>query len=92
MIVTVLTVCETLYLIPDAKMREIDTELFPEYKYCAISDSRSAPKDAKIQFVALVVTKPQVVAGKKVVWTVVDKTGAVSSHCTCEAFENTNDR
>lgn len=88
--VTVLTVCETLYLIPEAKMREIDVKLFPEYKYSTISDSRSLPKDAKIQFVGLIVTKPQVTAGKKLVWTVADKTGVVSLLCRYEVLENTN--
>lgn len=80
--VEALTIRETLHLISEADMRDIDTMLFPEYEYCSIDESRSRPKDAKIQFVALILTKPQVTEGNKLVWSVADKTGTVSFHGT----------
>lgn len=58
-------------------MVKID-KLFPEYKYCPIKEVGNHPKDAKLQFVALVLEKPQIVEGKKLIWTVADRTGVVS--------------
>lgn len=62
---------------------------FPHYAYCPLSESRIRPKEAKIQFVALITSKPQVTPGKvnpktgkveggKLVWTVADRSGTVS--------------
>ena len=75
--VSVLTVPETLHLIPEKEMMAIDTQSFPDYEYCPISESRTRPKNAKIQFVALVASKPTIGAGKKLHWTVADRTGVV---------------
>lgn len=72
-----LTIRETLHLISDADMQDIDTKLFPDYEYCPIAQAKSRPKDAKIQFVTLILTKPQITEEKKLVWTVADKTGTV---------------
>ncbi|KIW13943.1 hypothetical protein PV08_06724 [Exophiala spinifera] len=72
---TALTVHETLHLIPDSEMTKIDTKSFPDYKYCPISDSKYHGKDAKIQFVALVTSRPEVV-GDRLQWSVADKTGS----------------
>ena len=52
--VTVLSVRETLHLIPEEQMKKIDDQLYPHYAYCPVSESRVHSKDAKIQFVALV--------------------------------------
>lgn len=53
-VVTVLSVRETLYLIPEEQMKKIDDKLFADYVYCPVNESRLHSKDAKIQFVALV--------------------------------------
>jgi len=45
---------ETLYLIPEEQMKATDDKLFPDYAYCSLSEAWLRPKDAKIQFVALV--------------------------------------
>lgn len=62
-------------------MQEIDTVLFPDYKYCSIADAHTQPKDAKIQFVTIILSKPQIAEKNKVVWTVADKTGIVCLRC-----------
>jgi len=66
-----------LYLIPESDMRVTDDQCFPDYAYCAISDSHKQPKDAKIQFVALIASKPQVGKDQRLHWKVVDRTGEV---------------
>jgi hypothetical protein len=58
-------------------MLAIDDENFPDYTYCPINQSHKHRKDAKIQFVALIVTKPKVTADKRLQWRVVDRTGEV---------------
>jgi hypothetical protein len=60
-------------------MRAIDDENFPDYTYCPINQSHKHRKDAKIQFVALIVSKPKVSADKRLQWRVVDRTGEVST-------------
>ncbi|KIX05426.1 uncharacterized protein Z518_06298 [Rhinocladiella mackenziei CBS 650.93] len=75
---TVLTVQETLHLIPESEMLAIDDKAFPDYEYCAINESRNRPKDAKIQFVALVTSKPVVGPGQRLRWTVADRTGTAN--------------
>jgi hypothetical protein len=75
--VKVLTVPETLHLIPEADMRAVDDKNFPDYAYCPINQSRKHRKDAKIQFVALIVSKPEVGPDKRLQWKVVDRTGEV---------------
>jgi hypothetical protein len=60
-------------------MRAIDKKSFPAYEYCPISESRLRPKDAKIQFVVLITSKPVVGPGQKLTWTVADRTGVVRS-------------
>lgn len=76
-VVNILTIRESLHLISDAQMKEIDTKLFPDYEYCPINEARLRPNDAKVQFVALILTKPQVMKDGKIIWTVADKTGMV---------------
>lgn len=76
-IVDILTIRETLYLIPQDQMTKVDNT-FPAWKYCPINEVGSRPKDAKLQFVALVLEKPQIVEGKKLIWNVADRTGVVS--------------
>ena len=78
MAVTVLTIRETLHLIPDEQMKKTDDKTFADYAYCPVSEAQSRPKDAKIQFVALVLTKPQTSGANKLTWQVADKTGVVS--------------
>lgn len=75
--VEVLTVTETLHLIPEEQMRETDTTNFAAYAYCPINESRNRPKDAKVQFVALILDKPKVEPGQKLTWMVADRTGVV---------------
>jgi hypothetical protein len=60
-------------------MLAIDDENFPDYTYCPINQSHKHRKDAKIQFVALIVSKPKVSADKRLQWKVVDRTGEVSN-------------
>lgn len=55
-----------------------DSDAFPEYQYCPINESKQHPKNAKIQFVALVTSRP-VVVGQRLQWTVADRTGTVCS-------------
>lgn len=61
-------------------MHACNTELFPDYAYCAIADnSRHSPAE-RLQFVAVITSKPVVSPeGSKLTWTVADKTGVVSS-------------
>ena len=59
-------------------MKKTDTQSFGDYAYCPIKDSRSHPKNAKIQFVVLILDKPQVKEGKRLTWSVADRTGVVS--------------
>lgn len=70
---------ETLHLIPEKEMLAIDEKSFPGYGYCAIADSRKYGRDAKIQFVALITSKPAVGKDGRLHWTVTDRTGTVSS-------------
>lgn len=76
-VVDVLTVRETLHLIPEADMLATDTKLFPDYAYCPIIEANRRPKNAKLQFVALVTTKPEVKPGMRLEWKVVDRSGEV---------------
>jgi len=59
-------------------MKAIDKNWFPGYAYCPIVDCRKRPKDAKIQIVALITSKPTIGAGKKLHWTVADRTGVAN--------------
>ncbi|KAK7897110.1 hypothetical protein LTR67_004999 [Exophiala xenobiotica] len=74
---TVFTVQETLHLIPESEMLITDGDAFPEYEYCPINESKLRPKNAKIQFVALVTSRP-VVVGQRLQWTVADRTGTAN--------------
>lgn len=60
-------------------MLAVDDKSFPDYAYCAIADSRKHTKDKKIQFVALITSKPAVGADGRLHWTVTDRTGIVST-------------
>ena len=62
-------------------MLAIDDKNFPDYAYCPVNESRKHRKDAKIQFVALIVNKPEVGPDQRLQWKVVDRTGEV-----CVAF------
>ena len=69
---------ETLHLIPEKDMLAVNPkESYPGYTYCAISDMSKHPKNAKIHFIALVATKPQVGADGRLRWKVIDRTGEV---------------
>ncbi|KIW22541.1 uncharacterized protein PV07_12419 [Cladophialophora immunda] len=73
---TVLSPTEHVHLIPKAKLQAVDKQNFGDYKYCPIADTKSHPKDAKIQFVVVIVTKPVVVPNtQRLQWTVADKSG-----------------
>jgi hypothetical protein len=58
-------------------MLAVDDKNFPEYAYCPVNESRKHRKDAKIQFVALIVSKPEVGPDQRLQWKVVDRTGEV---------------
>lgn len=59
-------------------MQRIDTiPDFAGYEYCPLNECQHADKDAKIQFIVLIVNKPTIVAGEKITWQVADKTGVV---------------
>ena len=73
--VTVLSIRETLYLIPESEMLAIDTFNYPDYKYCALGEARKHHKAARIQFVALIASKPEVTESNKLTWKVVDRSG-----------------
>lgn len=75
LLVTVLSVRETLHLIPVSEMHAIDTKSYPDYAYCALKDARNHRKDAKIQFVALIASKPEISETNKLTWKVVDRSG-----------------
>lgn len=62
-------------------MLAIDDKNFPDYAYCPVNESRKHRKDAKIQFVALIASKPEVGPDQRLQWKVVDRTGEV-----CVAF------
>jgi hypothetical protein len=70
---------DTVHLIPASDFLATDTTNFPDYAYCPISASRSRPKDAKIQFVAVITAKPVLASeGNKLTWSVADKTGVAN--------------
>ena len=69
-------------------MHAVDNENFPDYTYCAINQSYKHRKDDKIQFVALIVSKPKVGADKRLQWRVVDRTGEVSAPCSPRQFKS----
>ena len=71
-----------MHLISETEMRAVDANAFPAYEYCPISESRVLPKDAKIQVVALITSKPEVGPGKRLTWTVADRTGVVRTLTT----------
>ncbi|OAP55245.1 hypothetical protein AYL99_10218 [Fonsecaea erecta] len=74
--VTVLSPTEHVHLLPSAKLLAVDRKNFADYEYCPIADTRSRSKDAKIQFVVVIVTKPVVVPNtQRLQWTVADKSG-----------------
>lgn len=79
--VSVLTIRETLHLIPKEQLKKPDTKTFPDYAYCPINETRLHSKDAKIQFVGLILDKPQIHEGKKLTWNVADHTGVVCNSC-----------
>jgi hypothetical protein len=58
-------------------MLVMDKKSFPDYAYCPIAESRNRPKDAKIQFVAVITSKPTIGAGNRLSWTVADHSGVV---------------
>lgn len=72
---TVFSVRESLHLIPESEMLEIDTKNYAEYEYCALMDARKQSKTAKVQFVALVASKPELTEPNKLTWRVVDRSG-----------------
>ncbi|KIW93421.1 uncharacterized protein Z519_06026 [Cladophialophora bantiana CBS 173.52] len=73
---TVFSPTEHVHLIPIAKLQAVDKQHFADYEYCAIADTKSYSKDAKIQFVAVIVTKPVVIPNtQRLQWTVADKSG-----------------
>ncbi|EXJ69423.1 uncharacterized protein A1O5_07459 [Cladophialophora psammophila CBS 110553] len=73
---TVLSPTEHVHLLPIAKLQAVDKQHFADYDYCAIADTKSHSKDAKIQFVAVIVTKPVVIPNtQRLQWTVADKSG-----------------
>jgi hypothetical protein len=80
--VTVLSVRETLHLIPESEMLAIDSVSYANYKYCALKDARLQPKNAKVQFVALVASKPELTEPNILSWRVVDRSGKeIGSRC-----------
>jgi len=81
-------VAETLHLIPEKEMLAIDEKSFPGYAYCAIADSRKHGKDARIQFVALITSKPATGPDGRLHWTVTDRTGTVSSRANSSSWAN----
>lgn len=58
-------------------MLAIDKKNFPDYEYCPVSESSKRRKDAKVQFVALILEKPKVSDDKKLTWSVADRSGVV---------------
>lgn len=70
-------------------MLRTDKKNFPDYEYCSIAKSKEAPKDTKIQFVAIVLTRPVVSPDQKVTWSVADRSGVVSSlrHFICHLHQ-----
>lgn len=56
-------------------MLAIDTKNFADYKYCALKEARKHRKDEKLQFVALVASKPEITEPNKLSWKVVDRSG-----------------
>jgi hypothetical protein len=77
----VLSVRETLHLIPEPEMLDIDTKNYADYKYCALKEARKHHKDAKIQFVALIASKPELTEPNKLTWSVVDRSGKTTKTC-----------
>lgn len=72
---TVLSVRETLHLIPKSEMLAIDTTSYIDYKYCALKETSKYRKDDKLQFVVLIASKPEVTEPNKLTWKVVDRSG-----------------
>lgn len=77
-IVTAFTPHETIHLIDPAELQVVDSKRFPDYKYCPIAESKLRPQDAKVQFVAIVLSRPVLGPDQKLTWTVADRSGVVS--------------
>ncbi|KEF50850.1 uncharacterized protein A1O9_13098, partial [Exophiala aquamarina CBS 119918] len=73
-----LTPHETIHLIPESEMMVRDTESFPDYAYCPINELELHPKNAKVQLVVIVLTRPVVGPDQKLTWSVADRTGVVN--------------
>lgn len=56
-------------------MLDINTSSYPDYTYCTLSEARLHRKDAKLQFVVLIASKPEVTKPKELRWKVVDRSG-----------------
>lgn len=56
-------------------MLAIDTKMFAEFEYCSLQQARYQPKEAKVQFVTLIASKPELTEPNKLTWKVVDRSG-----------------
>lgn len=79
---TAFSVRETLHLIPEAEMLAIDTKSYADYQYCALRDARLQRKNDKLQFVALVSSKPELTKPNILSWRVVDRSGEAKFYFT----------
>ena len=77
--VDVLPVAETIYLVPTTDFVDVDhfDEKFPDHMYCPVAEANHHPRDTKLKFIVVIVTKPEISAENKLTWTVADRTGMV---------------
>jgi len=72
------TVEETLHLISQSELSATDKKTYSDFEYCPINECANRPKDAKIQFVAIITSRPVVGSDGRLHWTVADKTGTAN--------------
>ena len=77
-IVTAFTVHETIHLIDPEELKVTDPRSFPGSEYCPVAEHKLRPRDAKVHFVAIILSRPVLGADQRLTWTVADKSGVVS--------------
>lgn len=94
--VKILAPAETVHILPDGDLQVKKSKSFSNFEYCPLNRVNYREKDAKIQCVCLITSKPEVVPDKgtrAICFTVADKSGQVSpALCPFVSFEDAKNR
>ncbi|RVX70943.1 hypothetical protein B0A52_06100 [Exophiala mesophila] len=75
---TAFTVHETIHLIDPEELKVTDPRSFPGSEYCPVAEHKLRPRDAKVHFVAIILSRPVLGADQRLTWTVADKSGVAN--------------